>query len=327
MAHPGPPRPPAITWDGTAALLGAAYAVPAALVALDDVSRGVAFALGATPPAIIGLAPRRRGRLAVVLVGVVTGLSMFLGALLSGVPVLAVVAIGLLGMGATLLARRWPAGRVAMTLSLPLVGVGLSYTDLGTGAALAALMIGGALYACAVSMLWPERPAAPRRPSPPDRERPTLGYGIRLGAAGASAAAIGFLLDLDHVGWACAACLLVMRPAAEMQRVRSVGRVLAVAAGALVAIVLLRLDPANGWYAAAVVVVLAGAAATHRSRWYVTSAFTTFLVFLMLLYASPGDAQARFDERIGETILGVGIAYLFGLLIPSLTADRDEAPR
>ena len=47
------------------------------------------------------------------------------------------------------------------------------------------------------------------------------------------AAAIGFILDLEHVGWACAAALLVMRPSADMQRLRSAGRILAVAIGAL----------------------------------------------------------------------------------------------
>jgi uncharacterized membrane protein YccC len=53
--------------------------------------------------------------------------------------------------------------------------------------------------------------------------------------------ALGLILDLEHVGWACAAALLVMRPAAEMQRLRSVGRILAVAAGAFAGIGLVRL--------------------------------------------------------------------------------------
>ena len=46
-------------------------------------------------------------------------------------------------------------------------------------------MVAGSEYAYAVSLLWPERPPAP--------------------------AAIGFLPDFQHVGWACAAALLVMR--------------------------------------------------------------------------------------------------------------------
>ena len=65
-----------------------------------------------------------------------------------------------------------------------------------------------------------------------------------------------------------------------------------------------------------------GAGATHRSRWYVTPAFTTFLMFLLLLYGRPQDAASRFSERVLETLLGVGIAYVFGLGLPALARRR-----
>ena len=42
-----------------------------------------------------------------------------------------------------------------------------------------------------------------------------LDYGVRLGLAGAVCAAIGFALDLEHVGWAVTAALIVMRPSPE----------------------------------------------------------------------------------------------------------------
>ncbi len=202
-----------------------------------------------------------------------------------------------------------------MTLSLPMVGVGLSYSDLGKAAALAGVMVVGSAFACLVSMSWPEHAAAPSSARVP---KPTLEYGVRLGAAGATAAAVGFLLDLEHVGWACAAALLVMRPAAEMQRLRSVGRIVAVALGALAAIGLVRLSPSAWAYSLAAIAAAAAAGATHRSRWYATPAFTTFLVFLLLLYSSPQDAASRFNERVLETLLGVGLAYAFGLGLPAL---------
>lgn len=303
-----------LVWDWSPALLGAVCALPAGVVVLDDVSRGLALAVGVLPAAIMGIAPRRRRRFALVLGGVLTGVPMFVGGLLSGVPVLAVAAIAALGPATALLAQRARLGMVAMTLSLPMVGVGLSYPDAGEAAGLAALMVAGSVVACAIAMLWPEREPTPQRSLPP----PTLEYGVRLGAAGATAAAIGFLLDLEHVGWACAAALLVMRPVAEMQRIRSVGRIAAVAAGALAGVGLIRLDPPNAVYGVAAIAAVAAAAATHRSRWYVTSAFTTFLVFLLLLHSDPQDAESRFDERLLETLLGVGIAYLFGLALPRL---------
>ncbi len=309
-------------WDWSVAALGAVYALPAAVVALSDRQRGIALALGVLPGAIAGLLPRRRGRLAIVVLGAAIGVPMFLGGLLAGVPVLAVVTIAALGVGAAALAARFRLGAIAMTLCLPMFGVGLSYPDIGKAAGIAGLMVLGSVFACLVSMLWPERPPPSRGKAPPPPAKPTLGYGVLLGAAGATAAAIGFILDLEHVGWACAAALLVMRPSADMQRLRSAGRILAVAAGALAGAGLVRLHPPAVVYSVAIIAVIAGAGATHRSRWYVTSAFTTFLVFLLLLYSDPRTATKRFNERVLETLLGVAIAYFYGLALPALARRR-----
>jgi hypothetical protein len=41
-------------------------------------------------------------------------------------------------------------------------------------------------------------------------------------------------------------------------------------------------------------------------------------VFLLLLYSNAHDAQSRFNERVVETIVGVAIAYVFGLGLPAL---------
>ena len=317
--------PPAIVWRWTPALLGAIYAIPGAVVILDDRSRGLGLVLGALPAAIVGLPATRRGRLAIPVLGTAVGVPMALGGLLAGVPVLAVLALFAAGVGAALLAARVPFGQIAMTLSLPLLGIGLSYSDLGTAFGVAALMVLGSVFACGVTMLWPEREPPPRPPRP--AIGPTLEYGIRLGLAGATAAAIGFILDLEHVGWACGAALLVMRPAAEMQRLRSAGRIVSVALGALAAVLFVEAGPPSGLYSVAVIVVLAAAAATHGSRWYVTPAFTTFLVFLLLLYADPSTAQSRFNERLLETALGIGIAYFYGLVVKRRLGNTGRTVR
>ena len=325
----GPRRPGApanLVWNWTNAAAGAVYAIPGALVILADPAKGFGFTVGVLPAAIIGLAPTRRGRVRSVSVGVLAGISIFIGGALADIPVLAVIAIGLLAVGATWLAARTPVGSLALFFSLPMIGVGLSYSA-SNAATVALLMIAGSVYAAAVSLLWPEHAPPPgSRSGPVATPDATLEYGIRLGLAGAIAAAIGFNLDLDHVGWACAAALLVMRPMAEMQRLRSVGRICAVVIGAIAAIAIVELGPSHAVYAILAVLALAGAAGTHGSRWYVTPAFTTFLVFLLLLYSHPSSAASRFNERLLETVLGVALAYLFGLAIPSLLQSERQCP-
>lgn len=318
----GPPtsRAPSIAWDWGSALTGAVYAVPAALVAPHHVSAGLALGFGVFPAAIIGVAPTRRERAHVVVVGALTGIPIFVGSLLAGVPWLAVPAIAALAIGSALLSTRRAIGQVVMTLSLPMVGVGLSYSDIGEGAGLAGLIVAGSVYACLVSLAWPERPPPLAVASPSTLPTAMLGYGIRLALAGSTAAAIGFAFDFDHVGWACAAALLVMRPSEDMQRLRSAGRPIAVAAGALAAALVRHLTERAWVYGVAVMAVLVGAAATRRSRWYVTPFFTTFITISLLIYSDPKSATSRFNERVGETLLGVGIAYFFGLVVPGVLA-------
>jgi hypothetical protein len=316
-------RAPGLAWTWSGAALGASYAAPAAIVAATDVRKGVALAVGVLPAAIIGLPARRRGRVVLGALGFLTGIPMIVGAVLAGVPVLAVAGVFVAGVGAAAVAARSPIGTVVMVLSLPLLGIGLSYTDVGIAATAAVLMVAGSIWACAVSMLWPQHTPQPRPPG----VKPTMQYGVLLGLAGATAAAIGFIAGLEHVGWATGAALLVMRPSEEMQRLRSVGRVIAVVAGALAATALVRATAAPGWYSLAVIVALAGAAGTSGSRWYVAPAFTTAMVFLLLLYAEPQNAAHRFNERVLETILGVGLAYLYGLAVPKLLARRQASVR
>jgi Fusaric acid resistance protein-like len=320
----GAPRPPPIAWSWSAAALGAAYAAPAAVAMTEDVSRGLALAVGVLPAAAIGLRPIRRGRVATAVLGGVAGVSILVGSALAETPWLAVPAIVALAVGAVLLTRRGPAGAVAVYLGVPLVGIGLSFEGTAESAGLALLMLAGSVYAWLVSLLWPEPDVGPpaRQPAGPL----PIEYGVRLGLAGATVAAIGFALDLDHVGWACAAALLVMRPVAEMQQVRSVGRVASVFCGALAGILVVRAEPPVGAYSAAVVAALAALAATRGSRWYVTSAFTTFLVFLLLLQSEPAAATARLGERLAETVLGVAIAYAFGVAVPALRSSARPRP-
>jgi uncharacterized membrane protein YccC len=66
-----------------------------------------------------------------------------------------------------------------------------------------------------------------------------------------------------------------------------------------------------------VLLAVTGLAATRSSRWYVTGGFTTFITILLLIYGSPDQAETRFVERIGETLLGVAVALVMGVVVPA----------
>jgi hypothetical protein len=312
----------ALVWSWGDALRCGICTIPAALVvASGHVSEGLGCAIGILPAGIVGMAPTRRGRLKVPVVGALFALSVILGSLLSRNSVLAVVGIFFVGFGSALLASRRRVGTVAMTLCAPVAAIGLSYSDLGNAAGIAALMLAGSVWSYAVFMLWPEQSVSKAaQPIVLLPEKFARSYAVLLGLAAASCAAVGEAIHTDHVGWATAAAMFVMRPSAEMQQLRSVGRVASVFLGAFAAVAFLRANPSLAAVAMATVVSIVALGATHESRWYVTPLFGTFLVLTLLLYsdATTATEKWRFNERVGETVLGVGFAYLYGLLIPQL---------
>jgi hypothetical protein len=202
--------------------------------------------------------------------------------------------------GAAMLASRIRFGLVALTLCLPVCAIGLSYDGLAQAAALGAVFIAASAFSYAVLVRWPEYrphrpPAAPQLlPHGLARE-----YGLLLGLAGATSALIGLLIHTDHVGWAPAAGYFVMRPAADMQKLRSIGRIASVCVGAFFGVAFVRGAPPDVAIGLFAVALIAGAGATHESRWYVTPAFGSALVLTMLLYQHPTSAteQWRFNER------------------------------
>jgi uncharacterized membrane protein YccC len=149
-----------------------------------------------------------------------------------------------------------------------------------------------------------------------------LEYGISLGLTAGVATLLGVIAGTGHIGWAPAAALFVIRPAQDMQRLRSIGRVVSVTVGALVAVGLLH---ARGRDRTGCNRRRGGAGGTHGSRWYVTPGFSTFIVIMMLV--TPDDSTAaeqwRFWERVSWTAIGVALAYIFGLLMPRILHRRN----
>lgn len=316
---PASSRRPAIAWNWSLFLLGAIYAVPAMIATPHNPTVGLGLAVGVLPVAAFTLPAARRGRRAVVIVGVVCAVCFVIGAIITQVPVLALAALFALAVVFAQWSRRGRAGLMAMILGLPLVGIGLSF-DVSTAATAAALMVAGAAYAWGVSMLWPESPQPAAAPAPrgaPSRNDMLL-YGVLLGAAAVSAAGIGYALNLEHIGWATGAALLVMRPAQDQLLLRSVGRAASVSLGALAAASFAELSAGGVVTALVVGVVLAALTATTASRWYVTPGFTTFVAITLILQRPGEDPAGRFWERVIETGIGVGVALLFGALVPAL---------
>ncbi len=70
--------------------------------------------------------------------------------------------------------------------------------------------------------------------------------------------------------------------------------------------------------------VVAAIVATRTSRWYVTPAGTAILVMLLIGVSAPDELRYALLERFGEALLGVALAYVFGVAVPFLLNKRAE---
>lgn len=314
---------PGVTWTWSRFALGLCYAFPALVAAPFSPTVSLALALGVIPAAAFGVPPRKRGRTSILVIGTLTAAGIILGSTLTQVPTIAIVSIFALSVGTSLWSIHGRLGQLSLAVVLPIVGIGLSFADPKIAGVTAILMAAGSCYAWGVSLLWPNRDDPPLAPPPSLRGSAMLVYGTLLGCASALAAMIGYLLHLEHVGWATAAALLVMRPVRGQVVMRSVGRAVSVVFGALCAALISVLN-ADGIFASVLAcLAIAALCATQGSRWYVAPAFTTFVALTLILRTATGSPAERFTERSIETFVGIGAALLFGAIIPAaISASR-----
>ena len=314
---------PPVQWSWPLAVLGAAYALPGALVTAHDPSRGIPLLIGVICAAGLGLRPQRRQRVLAVVAGAIVGVAMLLGSIVGQVPWLAVVTLFVAGVLVAVTAAQFRLGPIVMGLGLPLLAAGLSLSGPSTGLQFGLLMLLGSAYGWLVSLCWPESPVAAPPPAPPAQPAGVaLDYGVRLGLTGALSAALALVLGLDHPGWAPTAALMVSRPAPALSRARDLGRAGAVLVGSAAAVLVGGVDPPSWLLGLLCAVAVAAMTATTGSRWYIATGFTTFVVLSLLLVDSPEPGEWWFNQRVAANLIGIGVAYVLMSVVPSVRAAR-----
>ncbi len=312
-------------WSWRDAGFGAVIsAVVIGIIVTGHVEMGLPMLLGSLPAATIGLLPTRAQRRNLVILGLLFGTFLMLGSLIAQWVWIAVPGMFLLALGGSMLASKKRFGMIVLFLCVPLTGVGLSYEGLENSISVGLLFIIGSIIAYGWSLCFKEYEPPSRPPASAESSLfsnvQARNYGIKLGLTAAVSTAIGFALGVEHIGWIVGASLFVMRPSQDVHKSRSIWRMISVFVGASTASILLTLNLSPLMIGALAGGALIAAAATHRSRRYITPTFSTFLTFWLLLYTEPTIANVtyRFNERILETVIGIGIAFLFGIAIPKL---------
>ena len=185
-------------------------AIPVIIIDTGHIEAELSLLLGALPASIMGLPPTRKRRRKIIVIGILIGVFLMLSSFMAQWAIVAIPGMFLLAFGAALLLSRRTIGIVALTICLPIAGVGLSYPGLVNSVPLSLLYIIGSVVAYGWSLCFKEH--KPEQPA----ERPLMSskqsrnYGLRLGLMAATATTMGFALGFEHIGWLVGAALFVM---------------------------------------------------------------------------------------------------------------------
>jgi hypothetical protein len=263
---------------------------------------------------------------AAVVVTVVLGVAAALGAATSGLPWLSGLAVAVTAL-ATAPANAYSAG---MLMLAPLITLVFAVTDRGFTWWQAGFwgMVGGlAGLAVARFLKYGQQPP---RPLPwPIAWR----HAVVLALAAGGTVAIAELTELPHAYWVAVTLLVALRPIPDERSAYALPRVAGTLLGALIAVVLVLLLPANLLMLAALGCLLALAAYAMSANYFMQ---TLFLTPMLLLFMTSGDpAEAAIELTIGRvfyTLIGAALVTLLAWGMTrwdqssAMRADRAQSP-
>jgi uncharacterized membrane protein YccC len=145
---------------------------------------------------------------------------------------------------------------------------------------------------------------------------PVLRYAIRLTLA--MSCGYLFMLVLPgmlHGGWVLLTTMLIMRASYSITKQRRNDRIVGTVLGCVVAAILVHTMP-QGWLFLPMLVTVGSAHAFATVDFRVTALSASITALLSLHFLAP-ETGAVFFERIFDTLIGAGLAWLFSFLLPS----------
>ena len=153
---------------------------------------------------------------------------------------------------------------------------------------------------------------------------PAFRYAVRLSLAMCSALALTVAFPrFAHASWILLTIALIMRANYSVTRRRRWDRILGTLIGCVLAAALQAFVPVG--YLLAFVAIATGVGHAFGAVNYRVTAAAASVSSLLLLHFLQPYAHHALIERIGDTLIGAALSYVFGFLLPSW--ERNELPR
>lgn len=309
-----------VGYAGVAAVLGAIItAVSAGSGRLAPcIARGVAVATVGSLLTVVGVWSGERGWTAGLVVTVVTFAATI------------VVAYGKTAATAAFLLNLWLLLSLTFTASDHSLG-GLAASFLAGGAFAVVLQPLAAHRRRTAAPPGPgaeEPPAAPAGPwSAPLRaalrpESPLFQFAVVRGLATGGTTALGWYLFDRHPYWAVLVAFVIIKSDPVESWAIGVHRAVGTVFGAAVGILVVQNVDSTPWLTFLLVVASMLMVAVQRANY---AAFTFFLTTLLILSTRlvEGDVGETVWERVGATVLGIGIAFAVTAVVLSIAGRRQ----
>ncbi|MGA7711347.1 MAG: FUSC family membrane protein [Rhizomicrobium sp.] len=145
---------------------------------------------------------------------------------------------------------------------------------------------------------------------------PVMRYAIRLTLAMVSGYVLTIALPgVVHGGWVLLTTALIMRASYSLTKQRRNDRIVGTALGCLFAAILVHVLPRDWLFAPMIVTV--GMAHAFATVAFTVTAFAASNTALLQLHFLAPETQAVFFERLIDTLIGAGLAWIFSFLLPS----------
>ena len=157
-----------------------------------------------------------------------------------------------------------------------------------------------------------------------DLDKPAMRFGIRLSLAMTA----GLILTLifprfAHANWVLLTIALIMRANFSITRRRRWDRITGTLIGCAVAVMLIAVAPSALLLAGIVLAI--GLSHAYAGVQYRITAVGASISSLLLLHFSAPLVHPQFFERVADTLIGAGLSYAFGFLLPNW--ERNDLPR
>ena len=149
-------------------------------------------------------------------------------------------------------------------------------------------------------------------------------FGIRLSLAMTAGLVLTLIFPrFAHANWVLLTIALIMRANFSITRRRRWDRITGTLIGCAVAVMLIAVAPPA--LLLAVIVLAIGLSHAYAGVQYRITAVGASISSLLLLHFSAPLVHPQFFERVVDTLIGAGLSYAFGFLLPNW--ERNDLPR